>query len=248
MSSAAVRMIAESKLVSGYGGKMCVLGDAGVGKTSIVQQFANGVFDNTTSTETPQEYKRQISGPFTAKCTLEIWDTAGQERYKAITRSYLKNARLVLLVYDATDTQSAKNIETWVEYTKKSTYCVLDERRIIVVGNKIDRLSPQDMANGTSTDAIQTALAYCKTHNIEHTVTSAKDETSVETLFRKVAKMIYDIRIEEESEQLKKETIENSPAAIASKKQPDQRVPGIYVLPSDSSSHTSIASSSGCSC
>ena len=73
------------------------------------------------------------SGGSTIK--LQIWDTAGQERFKTITASYYKGAHGIILVYDITDRQSFKDIETWLaEVDKYGNENVVK----LLVGNKSD--------------------------------------------------------------------------------------------------------------
>lgn len=66
---------------------------------------------------------------------LQIWDTAGQERFKTITSSYYKGAHGIILVYDITDKQSFKDVETWLAEVDKFAN---DNVVKLLVGNKCD--------------------------------------------------------------------------------------------------------------
>ncbi|CAD5122173.1 DgyrCDS10619 [Dimorphilus gyrociliatus] len=115
--------------------KIVLIGDAGVGKTCIVQRFKSGLF--------MEQYGSTIGVDFTMKTIviddkkikLQIWDTAGQERFKTITQSYYRSAHAVLLVYDITKEKSFENIEKWLEDVRKYTG---NNVLKVLIGNKCD--------------------------------------------------------------------------------------------------------------
>lgn len=93
--------------------KLVLIGDAEVGKTSMLLRYSNNIFQQNTSTigldfkiKTLKVDKRVIK--------LQIWDTAGQERYKSITHSYLRNAHCCIVVYDITKRSSFLNVENHI--------------------------------------------------------------------------------------------------------------------------------------
>ena len=94
-----------------YGDKKCfvkvvAIGDSGVGKTSLIQQFEHSRFTNN--------FKPTIGADFSNKevsidgrvVTLQIWDTAGQERYQSLGNAFYRGADCCFLTYDITDIQS----------------------------------------------------------------------------------------------------------------------------------------------
>jgi Ras-related protein Rab-1A len=94
--------------------KILLIGDSGVGKSSILTQFANKTFTDS--------YMSTIGVDFTIKTVdidgkavkLQIWDTAGQERFRTITSSYYRGAHGINLEYDITNVESFNNIKQWL--------------------------------------------------------------------------------------------------------------------------------------
>ena len=99
--------------------KMVILGDSGVGKTSLMNRYATGKFTG--------QYKATIGADFLAKdnvvvsdifgtrhlVSLQIWDTAGQERFQSLGVGFYRGADACLLVYDVTDPHSLDHLEHW---------------------------------------------------------------------------------------------------------------------------------------
>jgi len=93
--------------------KIIILGDSGVGKTALLHKYVHGSFI--------QEHKATIGADFVTKeisvddklVTLQIWDTAGQERFQSLGTAFYRGADACVLVYDITNDQSFKQIETW---------------------------------------------------------------------------------------------------------------------------------------
>lgn len=118
--------------------KLVLLGEAAVGKSSLVLRFVSNDF---------QENKEPTIGAafLTQKCTLpnrtikfEIWDTAGQERFASLAPMYYRNAQSALVVYDVTKPTSFIKARHWVNELKAQA-----NKNIIIalVGNKVDLVS-----------------------------------------------------------------------------------------------------------
>ena len=93
--------------------KVVLVGESGVGKTSIISYFIYGKFnENVTSTtsvaflSTKKNYKGRI-------IKYDIWDTAGQEKFHSLTRIFYKNSDVAILVYDVTDRESFDKIKNF---------------------------------------------------------------------------------------------------------------------------------------
>ena len=97
--------------------KIVLIGEASVGKTSIIYQFIDKIFQ--------EDLQSTIGGTFNSKSikcnnnktlNLEIWDTAGQERYRCVTKMFYKEADVAILVYDITSKSSFEELKNyWVE-------------------------------------------------------------------------------------------------------------------------------------
>lgn len=84
--------------------KLLMLGDAGVGKTSLMLRFSENKFAANTLSTAGVDFKTAFLDIEGKKVKCQIWDTAGQQRFHVITHSYYKNAQGIVLIYDASDT------------------------------------------------------------------------------------------------------------------------------------------------
>ena len=85
--------------------KVVLLGESGVGKTSIISRFINNFFAENVISTTGASYagKTMTFDEFGGKkIRFEIWDTAGQEQYRSLTKIFYKDAAAAILVYDIT--------------------------------------------------------------------------------------------------------------------------------------------------
>ncbi|OCT94407.1 ras-related protein Rab-39B [Xenopus laevis] len=94
--------------------RVLLLGDSGVGKTSLLHRYTDGQFTDTTTETVGVDFCCREEEPEPGvKVRLQFWDTAGQERYRAVTRSYYRNAAGVLLLFDLSTRQSFDNVTEW---------------------------------------------------------------------------------------------------------------------------------------
>lgn len=98
--------------------KVVIIGDSGVGKTSILFRYVEGKFNDNVLASFGAGFRTKDvacddSGERTVK--LYIWDTAGQERYNSLTKLYFKGANAAIIVYDITDRASFARAQKWAE-------------------------------------------------------------------------------------------------------------------------------------
>ena len=113
--------------------KIIFVGDAGVGKTTIISRIMDNPFNEV--------YEPSIGVDFMSKnikfreqsIKLQIWDTAGQEKYKGLIPSYVRNSSIVFLVYDVSVKTSFDNIPNWINFIKS-----IENTTLVLCGNKID--------------------------------------------------------------------------------------------------------------
>ncbi|KAL8771989.1 MAG: hypothetical protein Q9209_002654 [Squamulea sp. 1 TL-2023] len=130
--------------------KLVLLGEAAVGKSSLVLRFVNNDF---------QENKEPTIGAafLTQKCNLphrtikfEIWDTAGQERFASLAPMYYRNAQSALVVYDITKPTSLVKARHWVaELQRQASPGIV----IALVGNKLDLSTSTDGETASSANS-----------------------------------------------------------------------------------------------
>ncbi|KAI0001858.1 GTP-binding protein ypt5 [Russula vinacea] len=127
--------------------KLVLLGEAAVGKSSVVLRF---VSDEFHANKEPT-----IGAAFlTQKCRLEdrvlryeIWDTAGQERFHSLAPMYYRNAQAAVVVYDVTKAASLEKAKTWVKELQRQANPNIV---IALAGNKIDLVQPSPSGSGSS--------------------------------------------------------------------------------------------------
>ena len=113
--------------------KITLLGNCGVGKTSVLKRILNEKIDSYKATIgcEPRVYYVKYKNK---KYQLTFIDTAGQERYKALTRSLLRNTDGVLFVFDISDKKSFEDLESWYDLYKEENENVIG----LLIGNKCD--------------------------------------------------------------------------------------------------------------
>ncbi|RQM14463.1 hypothetical protein DD237_004310 [Peronospora effusa] len=121
--------------------KLLLIGDAGVGKSSMLLRFTDDTFDDnlqsTIGKNNGQEVKMmQVDGK---KIKMTIWDTAGQERFRTLTSSYYRGAQGIVLVYDVARRDTFENLDLWLQEVE--VYSPAGGRDVVklLVGNKIDK-------------------------------------------------------------------------------------------------------------
>ena len=102
--------------------KIVLLGESGVGKTSIIQRYINNDFNpQISSTGGANFATKTMTFEDNQKIKFEIWDTAGQEKFRSLTKVFYKNASVCVLVYDITRKKSFEELEKfWVEEIRNS--------------------------------------------------------------------------------------------------------------------------------
>lgn len=90
--------------------KLLIIGDSGVGKSCFLLQFTEGDFKEDHNVTIGVEYGAKTVKVADKNLKLQIWDTAGQESFRAITRSFYRNAHGVVLMYDLTRSESYESL------------------------------------------------------------------------------------------------------------------------------------------
>ena len=99
--------------------KTILVGEMGVGKTSIIERFTKNVFKKYVTSTTSGTYDSATLEIGDYSLELQLWDTAGQERFRTLTKMFLKEADIVLLVYDTTRKNTFDEIKDYWYNTVK---------------------------------------------------------------------------------------------------------------------------------
>ena len=172
--------------------KVVLLGESGVGKTSIINQFTTNEFlDEQISTTGASFSSKAFSfEELNKELSFEIWDTAGQEKYRALSKMFYKDAGVAILVYDISNKKSFEELrDYWVaqlrDYGPKNII-------IAVTGNKSDldneQVDEEEVRN------------YAKENNFLYKRTSAKNHSSIIDLFHDVGMKFLDPEFQQRDE------------------------------------------------
>ena len=161
--------------------KIVVLGDFGVGKTSLVRRFVDNSFsEEYLSTIGVTMSRKQILNNNKTFSTMIIWDTEGKTEYNAIFQQYLKGAKSFIIVTDISKNQSLESLKRHVNICLK----VMPNASIYIALNKSD-LTPQ----------IPYSLDDIKklSENIQDVYkTSAKYGNAVDDIFNDINKLVIE--------------------------------------------------------
>lgn len=160
--------------------KYIIIGDTGVGKSCLLQQFIDNKFMAVLAHTIAIEFASKIIRVGDQKVKLQIWDTAGQERFRSVTRSYYRNTAIALLVYDVTRRNTFTDIITWLEDARNSCG---PQTVLILVGNKADLEEKRQVSKEEGSKfAAENGLMFAEA--------SAKSSTMTEEIFQSTAKEV----------------------------------------------------------
>lgn len=159
--------------------KLLIIGDSGVGKSSLLVRFADNHFSGNYITTIGVDFKIRTIELGGERVKLQIWDTAGQERFRTITSTYYRGTHGVIVVYDVSSGESFANVKRWLHEIDAN--CDVVNR--ILVGNKND--DPDRKVVLT-----EDARRFADQMGIQLYETSAKDNINVEEMFRSVTSLV----------------------------------------------------------
>ena len=154
--------------------KVILLGECGVGKTNIILRYIQDKFDEDSITTTGSSYIMKKKKKDNITYRLNIWDTAGQEKFRSVTRMFLQEANIILLVYSIVDELSFEGLDYW--YNTVIDNCGNDVV-IAIVGNKYDLYTEEVITE-------EKAEKYAQNKNAVFKLVSAKtNKGSIDELF-----------------------------------------------------------------
>ncbi len=154
--------------------RIITLGESGVGKTSILRRYIYKIFDdNSISTIGLSFAFKDIILKNKEKVQLKLLDTSGQEKYKALTKSYFKNADGVLFVYSIDNEESFNNIKDWITLFNENNNNKEEVIQYLVeTKNDLDRVVDEEKSK-----------EFAKNNNLKWFSTRSKDNNSIDELF-----------------------------------------------------------------
>lgn len=158
--------------------KVVFVGDAAVGKTSIIIRYHQNVFNNDQESTIGTAFISKTIETKNGPITLNIWDTAGQERFRSLVSMYSRGSSILFLVFDISQKDTFLQLDEWITKLENE---ISSDSRIIIVGNKCDLefALPKD-------DIVE----WCESQNLPLIFVSAKDGTNINELFEMAGNMI----------------------------------------------------------
>ena len=169
--------------------KLLIIGDSGVGKSSLLMQFSDNLLSDTTTT-TGVDIKNCTVDVEGAKVKLHIWDTAGQERFRTLTSMYYRGTHGVIFVYDVTDADTFKSIRKWLHEIDQNC----DRVSRVLVGNKDDDRDKKVVP-------LVEVQQFADQIGIPLYETSAKEGKNVEEVFHAITQLVLKQKLETEPQE-----------------------------------------------
>ena len=163
--------------------KIILIGDSGVGKTSLLSRYMGEEFVANKKCTLNAEFKiKSIKIDDSTSAQITIWDTCGQEKFRSMTSQYFKEAHGIILMFDVCDKRSFADLDIWLKEIKAKAE--KDDVSIILVGNKIDlkfrNISYEDAKN------------FANNKDLNYYETSSKEGTNIESPFENITKDIIE--------------------------------------------------------
>jgi len=172
--------------------KAVLLGESGVGKTSLMKQYVEKKFS--------LQFKATIGADFLSKkvqlddkiVSLQIWDTAGQERFKSLGSAFYRGADCCVLVYDVTQPSTFEALQHWRdEFIKQANIPEPLNFPFIVIGNKIDDEEMRAVSEKSVKEWCSSMKTTTKPEGIPYFEVSAKANLNVDSAFQAAAEAAF---------------------------------------------------------
>ncbi len=173
--------------------KVIVIGEGGVGKTTLLHRSVSNIFVDSTKmtigTDFFMKKIEKIDEKNVNQIILLLWDFAGQERFRFILKDYLKGAKGVILCFDLTRASTLQKLYDWIDLLKEGGTWDNPDIRFFLVGTKSDLI--ETTAAHISPDQVE---LFKKEFNIDsYFQTSALDKSGVDDLFNQVASSMVEL-------------------------------------------------------
>ena len=177
--------------------KIIFVGDAGVGKTTIISRVMDNPFNEVYEPSIGVDFMSKIIKYRGQNIKLQIWDTAGQEKYKGLIPSYVRNSSIVFLIYDISVKSSFDNIPNWITFIRS-----IENTTLVLCGNKID-LEKREVTK-------EEGEALAQKEGIGFYEVSAKMEKKIKNMFYSVVDLLISNGCKLTKENLEKELLQEN--------------------------------------
>ena len=162
--------------------KITLLGEANVGKTSLVYRFIENKFrESYKSTLGVNLLKKDMDISDYGGVSAQIWDLGGQESFKSLRKLYLEGANGALVIFDLTKKETFEKLNEWVQSFREAR----GDEPMVLIGNKSDLKNQIEISENE-------AKEYASINSMDLIITSAKTGENVENAFINLSKRILD--------------------------------------------------------
>lgn len=164
--------------------KVLLVGDSGVGKSSILQRFVKGTFQDQQPTTIGVDFSTIEMELYNKRVKLMIWDTAGQEKFRALTSTFYRGAKGVILVYDVTRASTLNSLsDYWLQ--ELDMYASSAEPVRMIIANKVDMGEQREVSWAQGMD-------FAKACGSLFVEASAKSGVAISTAFEELVLKILE--------------------------------------------------------
>ena len=180
--------------------KITLVGDSGVGKSSIIGRFVTGIFIKDMSSTAGLNYSQKLYERDGTKVNLNLWDTAGQEKFRSLGRNFYKDSYIIIIVFDITNRMSFINAkEVWYNeiknYGEKFKFLSL-------VGNKSDKYEDEEVTD-------EEAISFAKEIDAKFFLVSAHTGDGIDKMFHTLADNFFDEEFMSKVDQSKEDRLDS---------------------------------------
>ena len=174
-----------------YQFKIILVGDAAVGKSSILSRYAENVFPDKIQPSIGVEFKvKDIPVSSTAQASYKIWDTVGDEKFRAITKQYYRDANGIFLVFDLTSRDTFEKLDDWFADIKDNAP---QDAIVFLVGNKSDLKEDRKVKKEDCDIA-------ARRYNSKYYEVSAKNGSNILMTFEDMAPRLVEVQLEKQKQ------------------------------------------------
>ena len=178
--------------------KILILGDPGIGKTSLIHRYISNEFLEKTISTMGLDYQNKIVDiTSNDKIILKLWDTAGSEKYNSIAKNYFTNCDGIILCFDITDIKTFNNLNNWINYINDYVKIIENKEDVIKWLDDNEKEKPIIVLTGTKSDTegekVDTEEIDKLKNNLKckYFETSSKNGDGIENLFLFIAKELF---------------------------------------------------------
>lgn len=184
-------MSKSEKISRAYVLKLCMLGDGGVGKSTLVERLATGIFNNHTKMTIGIDFQliNMVLNSENEKVLVDIavWDLGGEDQFRFILPRYITGADGALLLFDASRIRTMDDLPDWVELWRKHTH---PDTPLYLIGSKLDTVQENFMPVLESSIYSLKENLYIDTHYL----TSSKTGANIHDVITAIAKDMVEFK------------------------------------------------------